>query len=156
MVALWWGMCFRCEPAAFWHHLESEKRIIREHMHNLHERLRKIQCNTFSTRLTNVELELYQSIVEILQEGVCSTALESTVLKLRSLQQSALDDMLFDKKDSGVIFLRGTRRITFASDPSECVRLLAHEIISTQAHYASEIRHAQEIMRLWCIFTSAS
>lgn len=121
---------------------------------NLQKHLRKVPYDTFSTKLSILELELYGSIAEILEDGTCCTPLETTVTNLQVAQQNVLDDMLFENKDSGVLFFRGTKRITFESDPSECVRLYAMQMTVNQEHWVAEMCHAKEIMRLWCSFAT--
>ena len=146
------SMCFRCDPYVFYAHVESEKVIINKHIENLQKHLSNISHNTFSTELSNIELTFYQSIAEILQCGTCVIPLKKTLASLQSIQQNALDDMLFEDKDPGVLFFRGSSKITFSSNASECVRLHGVQMTVNQNHWIAEMCHAHEIMRLWCSF----
>ena len=147
-------MCFRTNSADFYRHVRCEKRTLQRYIQSMQEHMRTTPCcgSCFAMKTTALEIEFYSSIHQILATGSCTIPLLDTFEKLNSVSQEALDGMLLDDIDPGVLFHDGERFIAYDSAPGECVRIHGEAMVHYREHYMDDIDRASEIAMLHLLF----
>lgn len=148
-------MCWRCNKADFERHMRKEKRTVRQHISEMKQSVISSNCcaDCFTIKDLMLEIQLYESILELLITGSCNVPLDATCKKLNDLSQEVLDEMLLENKCPGVSFKSAKGMITFADAPGECVRLQADCMLSYSKHYEMEIDHAYELVQLHALYS---
>lgn len=101
-------------------HINNHQRAIRAAIHRVRKRDR---CECIDCKLDHLELQLLISIEELLRFGVSDVSLDGILAGIKNEMQSALNAMMFDETDTGLLFRSLEGGIfTYTEKPSEAVR----------------------------------